>query len=457
MHPMNSMNPMNPIDALRRHADARPRDIALIRDREIWRHERLAYEVDRLARALTGLGVKRGERVALHMANLPEMGVACLACLRLGAVAAPLPTGATTEELASLLERLRPALYIGQATLYRRLAPLDGFLLAPDRRFIVGGPAEDPRAQPWARLFGSCAAALDGAEPDANAPALLLATRGQARLVIHTPRMLAATEESFAHLALAGGEVVVSALPMAEAPGIFTLLACIRFGAPALLVESADPDAVLGGVERYAGRWLAGPPAMFAALLERQGLRPRNIGSLRSCLSIGDACPPPLQRRFPAMFGVPLSSVWATAEAVGSLAGCAGCGPVGRIAPGAQARLLDEDGLPVAPGEVGELVLRGPNLAIGYWTGPGRIHDGFSDGWFHSGDLMRRGAADDLWFVSRKQHPADPRTRGRGVDAQRWHDAVPNASRTREDGAVVSVPSGGATTVAAFSRAETMP
>src|SRR5215472_8808599 len=116
MHPMNSMNPMNPIDALRRHADARPRDIALIRDREIWRHERLAYEVDRLARALTGLGVKRGERVALHMANLPEMGVACLACLRLSAVAAPLPTGATTEELASLLERLRPALYIGQAT-----------------------------------------------------------------------------------------------------------------------------------------------------------------------------------------------------------------------------------------------------------------------------------------------------------------------------------------------------
>ena len=65
--------------------------------------------------------------------------------------------------------------------------------------------------------------------------------------------------------------------------------------------------------------------------------------------------------------------------------------------------LIDDRGAPVPRGHVGELILRGPNVTIGYWTGPGRIDGVGKDGWYHTGDLMRQDEKGDLWFVSRKK------------------------------------------------------
>jgi acyl-CoA synthetase (AMP-forming)/AMP-acid ligase II len=71
---------------------------------------------------------------------------------------------------------------------------------------------------------------------------------------------------------------------------------------------------------------------------------------------------------------------------------------------GTQVRLVNDKHVPVPPGEVGELVLRGPNVTIGYWAGPGLIEDAPKDGWFYTGDLMRQDDQGNLWFVSRKKH-----------------------------------------------------
>jgi long-chain acyl-CoA synthetase len=76
---------------------------------------------------------------------------------------------------------------------------------------------------------------------------------------------------------------------------------------------------------------------------------------------------------------------------------------VSRIVEGAEVRLIDDSGAPVPRGEVGELAVRGPNVTIGYWAGPGLIEDAPHHGWFRTGDLMRQDANDDLWFVSRKK------------------------------------------------------
>jgi acyl-CoA synthetase (AMP-forming)/AMP-acid ligase II len=111
---------------------------------------------------------------------------------------------------------------------------------------------------------------------------------------------------------------------------------------------------------------------------------------------------PGTQQDFPLLFSVPLRSFWASTEAVGFSYGLQR-GPVSRIARGTQIRLVDGDGIPVQRGEVGELLIRAANVTIGYWNGPGRIDDATHDGWFPTGDLMRRGEGVDLWFVSRKK------------------------------------------------------
>ena len=71
---------------------------------------------------------------------------------------------------------------------------------------------------------------------------------------------------------------------------------------------------------------------------------------------------------------------------------------------GTEIRLVNEHDAPVATDEIGELVLRGPNLSIGYWAGPGLIEGAPKDGWFYTGDLMRQDEKGNLWFVSRKKY-----------------------------------------------------
>ena len=228
-------------------------------------------------------------------------------------------------------------------------------------------------------------------------------TTGQPKFVTHTQATLTAVIESVRHLGLDGTQTAAIALPLTHGFGLFLFLACLRFGVPVVLLERFDPDAVLDAIERHRCTWLPGVPAMFGALLERQQARTRNVRSLKVCLSSGDICPPRLQEQFATVFGTRLRSFWGATEAAGCLTYGSEPGPVSCIVEGAEVRLIDDSGAPVPRGEVGELAVRGPNVTIGYWAGPGLIEDAPHDGWFRTGDLMRQDANDDLWFVSRKK------------------------------------------------------
>src|ERR1700688_220088 len=134
---------MTPTGALTQQAQTRPRSTAFVFQEEVWTYDRLAAEAERLARGLAARGVGPGDRVALHMMNRPEMIVAYYACFQLGAIAAPLRTAFKFAELATLLQRLPPAPYLGEMSLYDNVAPVDASILAPDTRFVVNGTFED--------------------------------------------------------------------------------------------------------------------------------------------------------------------------------------------------------------------------------------------------------------------------------------------------------------------------
>lgn len=433
------------IEALHDHARSRPKAIAFQVGEDIWTYQRLVDEVERLARGLVGHGIGKGSRVGLHMANVPELAVSFCACFQIGAIAAPLNIRLKSAELRPLLERLLPALYIGQADLYRRIAATDTSIVPWNARFIVGNAVDDPWADdPWTqgltRLLEDGATRPVKAEPEADTPALLLTTSGttgQPKFVTHTQATLAAITESARHLGLDGAQTAAIALPLVHGFGLFLFLACLRFGAPIILLERFDPDAVLDATERHRCTWLPGTPAMFGALLECQRARARNVRSLKVCLSSGDVCPPRLQEQFPTLFGTPLRSFWGATEAAGSVTYGSEAGPVSRIVESAEVRLIDDSGAPVPRSEVGELALRGPNVTIGYWAGPGLMEDTLKDGWFHTGDLMRQGDTDDLWFVARKK---DIIIRG-GVNISPSEiERVLTAHPAVRDAAVVGVP-----------------
>jgi len=216
----------------------------------VWTYERLAAEAERLARGLAARGVGPGDRVAIHMMNRPEMVVAYYACFKLGSIAAPLRTAFKFAELTPILQRLKPALYIGDADLYGSVAPVEPSILALDKRFIVNGAIEDHGMQRWETLFD---ATTDVSFPDSTAsckPALLIitsGTTGQPKFVVHTPATLSESVELVVkHWGLSDDDVMIEPLPMAHMSGLITFLSLIRFGAPFVLLEGFDADNVLG-------------------------------------------------------------------------------------------------------------------------------------------------------------------------------------------------------------------
>jgi acyl-CoA synthetase (AMP-forming)/AMP-acid ligase II len=395
---------VTPIEALMQQAQFRPESTAFIFHEDVWTYRRLAHEAECVARGLAASGVKPGDRVVLHMMNRPEMLVAYYACFRLGAIAAPLRTAFKFSELAPMLQRLQPALYIGESGLYPNVAAVDAAILPRGKRFIVDD-ADAHGVQPWHILRQAVPAELP--TPASYQPAVLLNTSGstgQPKFVVHTPDTLAAmTDLSGKHLGLSADDVIVSPLPLAHAAGLCCSLNFIRLGLPFILLQSADADIVLDNIERYRSTWMLGFPYQYAGLLEAQQARPRDVSSLRLCLTAADTCPVELQKRVTSVLGAPLYNLWGATEVVGQLTFGLQPGPVVRIVEGAQVRLVDENGADVAHGEVGELLIRGANVFTGYWNDPAATAQSLKAGWYHTGDLMRRGEGNELWFVSRKK------------------------------------------------------
>jgi long-chain acyl-CoA synthetase len=433
---------MTPTGALTQQAQTRPRSTAFVFQEEVWTYERLAAEAERLARGLAARGVGPGDCVALHMMNRPEMIVAYYACFELGAIAAPLRTAFKFAELAPILQRLKPALYIGDIGLYQNVAPVDASILAPGKRFVVNGTFEDHGVQPWQTLFDGDSDANLSVSPAQYKPAVLIntsGTTGQPKFVVHTPATLSETIDLIVrHWRFSDDDVLIEPLPMAHMSGIIIFLACIQFGAPFVLLEGFDADTVLDTIESHRCTWCIGFPAQYAALLECQRARPRNLASLRICLTGADVCPIDLQERITSIFGAPLYNVWGATEVVGSLTFGLQRGPVARIVKGARVRLIDENGADVADGEIGELLIRGANVFDGYWNDPKATEESLKAGWYHTGDLMRRGEGDELWFVSRKK---DIIIRGgTNISPVEVEQALVAAHPAVEEAAVVGIP-----------------
>jgi long-chain acyl-CoA synthetase len=187
-------NSVTPIEALYQRARTSPNSVAFTVGDDRCKYAWLAAQAERLARGLAGRGIRNGDRIALHMPNRPEFVVAVYACFHIGAVAVPLNSRLKTVELMALLERLRPALYIGDTNLYSLVDEIDGSILPPEKCFVVGDIRVERGVQPWASLINDGSAALP-VTADIHSPAVLCATSettGVPRFVVHTQATLAA-------------------------------------------------------------------------------------------------------------------------------------------------------------------------------------------------------------------------------------------------------------------------
>ncbi len=409
-------------------------------------YRELRAQVERLAAALAGLGVGRGDVVALYLLGSPQYIIAYLATLLAGATVTPVSPVFTSHELRHQLADSGARTVICQDILYDNLErtglPVDHIIvtavdeyLPPLRRMLgrtllrhLSRKAEVPAPRlpvlPNLHRFQDLVRRAAGPVPrPAIDPAADVATitysggtTGPPKGVMLTHRQLLATQaqlRAFLPMLQEGQEVYPAYLPLYHAYGqLIVLIGGLTLGATLVVFTTPDLDEILDAVDGYGFTVFWGVPTLYERLNEHPRTDRVNWRRLKLFICGADTLFDRTVAEWERRTGTVITEGYGQTEC-GALAmlarpGVTPRGSIGVPVPGLEAAIMDLDAdtfLP--PGEVGEIVVSGPNVMKGYWDRPEATGEVLVEAggqtWLRTGDIGRRDPDGHFYFVERKR------------------------------------------------------
>jgi len=377
---------------------------------------------DRLANALAGLGLGRGDRVVLQLHNSVEAVVGIFATLKAGGVFVPINPTTKNDKLTYILNNCRARVLLLDAAL--RDSDRDALLTAaPALKAIVDcrKPAPGPSGNGLLSFEGIQAEFPPTPRPAINIDldlACLIYTSGSTGepkgVMCDHSNVDFAASSIISYLENVEDDVVINVLPLAFDYGLYQLLMTFKFGGTLVLERSfMYPAQILDRIQSERVTGFPGVPTVFSVLLQMD-LGAFDLSGLRYLTNTAAALPPSHISQLRASFpGVTLYSMYGLTETKRTLYLPPAQldrrpGSVGIAIPGTEVWVEAEDGRRAEPGEVGELVVRGRHVMRGYWEAPEATGLRFRPGPIpgerlcHTGDLFRMDAEGFLYFVGRK-------------------------------------------------------
>jgi fatty-acyl-CoA synthase len=355
----------------------------------------LTAQVLACSAALADSGVGPQDRVAWLGLNHPAVVVLLFALARLGAVLVPLNHRLSLAEWQAVLVDCRP-----------RLLVHDGHFDDAAHALAAAGTV---RAMAWtARVAAATGAAATPAADAADAPLLLVYTSGSTGLpkaAVHTQATLLANMAIAAQVqGITAADVVLTVLPLFHVGGLcIQSLPALSVGAHLRLLARFDAGATLRCIAQDRPTLTLQVPATLQALTRHADWADTDLSSLHAVWAGSSLLPPAPLLAFMAR-GVPVCNVYGSTEtgpfsiALPPAHAADHLGACGWPAPGVDIRLLDAQGHAVPSGQVGEIVVRGPNVAAHYWPDRPALD---ADGFFHSGDLAQQAPDGSFTVVGR--------------------------------------------------------
>jgi fatty-acyl-CoA synthase len=424
-------------DLLHRTARRYPDKLAVVAGDRRATYAEFDAAVNRAAHALTERGLSKGDRLALLSHNSWQFAVLVFATAKLGVVLVPVNFMLGAEEVGYLLRHSGAAGIVAEDT----LAPV------AEQALAVAGVQGGIRG--WIALSGAAPAAgwedVDDwwqTGPDA-APDVLVADDDPLRLMYTSgtesrPKGVLLTSRSlisqYVSCVVDGGmtadDVELHSLPMYHCAQLDCFFSVdVYLGATSIILPAPDPAAILATIARERVTKLFAPPTVWIALLRHPDFDRTDLSSLRTGYYGASAMPVEvlreLMRRLPDVrlwnfYGqtemAPLATILRPHEQLPR------AGSAGRAALNVETMLVDDDGRPVAPGEIGEIVHRSPHAALGYHADEEATARAFAGGWFHSGDLGVMTADGYLSVVDRKKDMI--KTGGENVASREVEEAI---------------------------------
>ncbi|MEQ9331363.1 AMP-binding protein [Thalassobaculum sp.] len=386
-----------------RHAAERPDAPAVRFGDATLDYARMAALIDGTAgwlRATHGIG--RGDRVAWLGTNHPDMLVLLFAVARLGAVLVPLNWRLAVPELRYVMLDCGPKLLVAQPAFAESAAAL------PHDPAACAVHLADPAAGGLAAVAGAATVEDTGGDADPLLVVYTSGTTGRPKGAVLTQGAVATNAANARAMhAMTAGDRVLTVLPMFHVGGLnIQTTPVLQAGGTVTLHERFDPGATLAAIETLRPSLTVLVPATLKAMIEHPRWAATDLSSLRAVATGSSDVPVELMVAFRDR-GVPVIQVYGATETapvavfqtVGDPDG--ELGSIGRPAPGCSIRLVDEDGAEVPDGTVGEIQVKGANVAAGYWDDDAATAAAFHDGWFRTGDLALRDRTGAYWFRDR--------------------------------------------------------
>jgi 4-hydroxybenzoate-CoA ligase len=380
----------------------------------------------RFGAALKAAGLRHEERVALLLYDTVDFPVAFWGAIRAGIVATPVNTLLTADQYAYMLSDSRAAAIVVAAPLAKTLQSILDRLPCLRTIVIVGAGADkaafaDRDVHAFEDMLASAPADPFTAATLSDEVAFWHYTSGSTGdpkgvKHVHTTPMVAARLMGQGIVGIREDDVVFSAAKLFFSYGLGNAMAFpLSVGATAVLLpHRPTPDTVFEAMRRHRPTVFYGVPTLYASLLGHKDMR-AGAGSdrLRVCISAGEALPRHLGERWRAAAGCDVLDGIGSSEMfqtfLSNRPGDVRYGTTGKPVAGYELRIVDEKGDDVSDGEIGELVVRGPSAAEGYWNQRAKSRRTFVGEWTYTGDKFRRdadgyyhycGRTDDMFKVS---------------------------------------------------------
>ena len=381
-------------------------------------YEALQQDSARFAAALARAGVAREQRIALVMLDTTEFPIAFWGAIRAGIVPVPMNTVLPADLTAYMLDDSRAPLLVVSAPL---LPALKAMLIERTwlRHVIVVGPDTDGATTFDHFLAPPAIAPPVPTSPDETAFWLYSSgSTGAPKGTRHVHASLRATADTYGAqiLKIQPDDLVFSAAKLFFAYGLGNAMTFPMSVAAAtiLLPARPTPDAVLNLMRTHHPTVFGGVPTLYASLLANPGVGPGAGSSrLRRCISAGEALPEQLGTTWSQTTGVDILDGIGSTEMLhiylSNRDEALQYGTSGHPVPGYDVKILADDGQEVTDQEPGELIVRGPSAADGYWNQRDKTRRTFRGEWTHTGDKYIRqpdgyyrycGRTDDMFKVS---------------------------------------------------------
>ena len=387
---------------------ANPAGEAVVAGEQRLTYQQLDAEVASLAAALAGRGVAAGDRVALLLGNRTEFVTLLLAILRLGAIAVPMGVRLQTPEIAYVLNDCGARLIVHEADLSDRL-PAAADVPGLAERIATGPAFAALRASGDGRVAGPPATP---AEEDTAVILYTSGTTGRPKGAMLTHLGIVHSSMVYATcMALTSADRSVAAVPLSHVTGLIAnITAMLRAAGTLVIMPSFKAADYLGLCAREKVTQTILVPAMYNLCLLQPDFDRYDLSAWRIGGYGGAPMPTPtIEKLAEKLPGLKLINAYGATETTSpstmmppALTASRG-DSVGLAVPCAEIIVVDDAGRELAPGETGEIWIKGPAVVKGYWNNPAATAENFTGGFWHSGDVGRIDADGFVEVLDRKK------------------------------------------------------